>query len=217
MYPYSYYSSTVSRSFLSLGDWQFVVGIVLALVCAILLYVMVFTKKQEGQLPPFFRAVRDFFDVKYLLIEKIAKFIYVFLTLASVLTGFFLLFGETFLAGLLLMILGPVIHRLLYELFMLMILLVKNVMEINNHLKGVSSESIFDSALPVIGRHDAPAPVPGPEAAQPDAAQPKAAQSDAPQPEAPKPVIPQGRFCPKCGAKAEGRDMYCRSCGSKID
>lgn len=217
MYPYSYYSTSVSRSFLSLGDWQFLLGVVLALVCTILLYVLVFPKKHDGKLPPFFRAVRDFFDVKYLLIEKIAKFIYVFLTLASVLTGFFLLFGETFLAGLLLMILGPVIHRLLYELFMLMILLVKNVMEINNHLKGVSSESIFDSALPVIGRHDAPAPVPGPEAAQPDAAQPEAAQSDAPQPEAPKPVIPQGRFCPKCGAKAEGRDMYCRSCGSKID
>ena len=154
--PYSYSSSMFSRSVLSLGGWQFIVGVIIGLICTILLYVLVFPKKNEGSLPSFFRMVRDFFDVKYLLIEKIAKFIYVFLSLASLCIGFFLLFGETFLAGFILMIFGPILHRLVYEMFMLLILLVKNVMEINRKLKGTAGASA--SADPF--QFDAPAAEP---------------------------------------------------------
>ena len=38
--------------------------------------------------------------------------------------------------GLLMMILGPIIIRLAYEFIMMFILLVKNVIQINNKLKG---------------------------------------------------------------------------------
>ncbi|MBO4838300.1 MAG: zinc ribbon domain-containing protein [Lachnospiraceae bacterium] len=190
MYPYSSYSSS-SLLLSSGGSWQIIVGTLLALAATIVLYVLVFPKSKEGNLPPFLNLVRDFFDVKYLLIEKIAKFIYVFMTLASILVGFFLLFGRTFVAGLVLMILGPILHRLFYELFMLAILLVKNVMEINNHLKGAgNAESIFDSKLPVLVKPAAP--------------------------EASEETKGADKFCPHCGAALSEDDVYCRGCGTKV-
>ena len=145
MYSYGYYPRA------TFSGWQLIVGIIAAIVCTILLYVMVFPKSKEGKLPPFFAFVRNFFGLKYLVIEKIAKFFYVLFTMLCICVGFFLLFGRTFLVGLLLIILGTIVQRLFYELFMLTILLVKNVMEINAKLKGDSGSATnqFDAGFPV--------------------------------------------------------------------
>ena len=144
------YSYSVPRVSMG-GSWIPIVAFILGLVGTILLYVLVFPKSKEGTLPKFFKFVKDFFGLKYLVIEKIAKFLYVLETLVVILTGIFLLFGNTFLSGLLLIILGPIVVRLIYELFMLIVLLVKNVMEINNKMKGDASgaTSQFD-AVPEI-------------------------------------------------------------------
>ncbi|MBQ8974550.1 MAG: hypothetical protein IJ072_02365, partial [Oscillospiraceae bacterium] len=89
MYYYSYPRATTG--------WQFIVGLIAALVCTILLYVLVFPEKRKAELSKFFVTVKEFFSLKYLIIEKIAKVIYVFITMLCICVGFFLLFGRTFL------------------------------------------------------------------------------------------------------------------------
>ena len=215
MYPYSSYSyySTPAPS----AGWQFIVGLIAALACTILLYVLVFPKSKEGKLNGFFTFVRNFFGLKYLVIEKIATFIYVLETLACIFCGFFLLFGRTFLAGLLLMILGPIVMRLFYELFMLVILLVKNVMEINAKLKGDSKNatSQFDASFPTTAPTTPAAP------AAPSAFTPPSAPSE---PTAPvEPIVPaapaerEEKTCRNCGHTLLDDDRFCPSCGTKVE
>lgn len=168
--------------------WPFIVGGILALAATILLYVLVFPKRKEGRLPGFFAFLRNFFDVRYLIIEKIAKFIYVLNTMSFIFVGFFLLFGRTFLIGLLCLVLGPIVCRITYELFMLTILLVKNVMEINGKIKGDNSgSSQFDASFADIAKQ---------------------------QPAAPQ--APAMTRCPHCGAEVDGESVFCYVCGNKI-
>lgn len=185
MYDYGYYGYSAPRASVG-GGWIPIVAFILGLAATILLYVFVFPKSKEDKLPKFFKFVKDFFGLKYLVIEKIAKFLYVLETLVIILTGFFLLFGRTFLIGLLLMLLGPIVARLLYELFMLGILLVKNVMEINSKIKGDASGATtqFD-ATPEI-----PLPV-------------KAPQEEKVCPQCGAPVKEGDAFCSACGQKLE--------------
>jgi len=184
MYNYDYYiAPSVSTGS---SSWIPVVAFILGLVATILLYVLVFPKSREGTLSKFFRMVKDFFGLKYLVIEKIAKFLYVLETLVVILTGFFMLFGRTFLTGLLLMILGPIVVRLVYELFMLAILLVKNVMEINGKIKGDASgaTSQFDAAPEI--------PLPT-----------KVTPAEKTCPQCCAPVKEGDAFCPHCGQKLD--------------
>ena len=120
-------------------SWTIWVALVLGLIITILLYALVFPKRNEGILHPFFIAVKNFFDLKYLLIEVIAKFVYVFSTFFVFLFGFFIQF-YSFGYGLLIMLYAIIGQRILYEMFMLFILLVKNVIQINTKLKGDNKE-----------------------------------------------------------------------------
>ena len=101
------------------GLWQLIVGVIVGLVLTILLYVLVFPESRKASLNGFFQFIKDFFDMKYLLIEKILKFIYVLNTMTVIAVGFFYLFGSTFVVGLLMIIFGPIVQRLLYESVML--------------------------------------------------------------------------------------------------
>lgn len=115
---------------------MFIVGIVLALICTILSVILITPEKRRAALPKFFKFLHDLFNVRWLLIEKIFKFFYIFFTLSAVIIGFLLLFtfSPYSLLGLLLMLAGPVFIRLIHESLMLMILTVKNVISINNKL-----------------------------------------------------------------------------------
>lgn len=138
------------------GLWQIIVGLLVGLTLTILLYVLVFPESRKASLNGFFTFIKDFFDMKYLLIEKILKFIYVLNTMTVISVGFFLLFGRTFLVGLLMIVFGPIIQRLLYESVMLAILLVKNTMDINNKMGGDKSSNAFDGGFSIPKK---PAPV----------------------------------------------------------
>lgn len=75
--------------------------------------------------------------------------LYIFATAFVILSGFFMLFQTTYGHwlggyGLLTMILGPIVIRLVYELLMMMVLLVKNVIAINNKLKNQNNEGSKD-------------------------------------------------------------------------
>ena len=133
-------------------------GAILAIAATIVLFILVLPKSKNGKLPnKFLQFLHDALNFKILFLESILKAIYVLLTCLSIFVGFFLLFSRvgygygygygyghytsTFLYGLELLILGPILLRILYELLMLAIILVKNVIEINRKINSPSDGS----------------------------------------------------------------------------
>ena len=112
-----------------------IVTIVLALAAAVLIFVLVFPKVRAGSKNGFLNLVSDYFEMRYLLIEKILKAAFIFFSFASIVYGIIGLFSDVIL-GLVVMFLGPVILRVVYELLMLFVSLVRNVSEINAKMDG---------------------------------------------------------------------------------
>ena len=141
-----------------------IIGLVIGIAATVFLYVKVMPRKNDGKLGSnFLQFLHDFFHFKHFYIEDILKFLFTLGTCVCIAVGFMLLFGRveyyyygygsygqsTFLYGLLLMAGGPFLLRITYELTMMLIMLVKNVSDINGKLKP--------------GCHNAPAPEPAPE------------------------------------------------------
>ena len=116
-----------------------IVVIILALAATVAAYILIMPEKKRSQLSGAAALLHDVFQFKSFLLEKIVKFLYVFFTILFVILGFFTLF-KSFGSGLLLMLLGPIVLRLVFETFMLTIMLVKNVIEINRKLGGANAE-----------------------------------------------------------------------------
>lgn len=122
-----------------------ILGVLAAIACTVLMFIMVLPEKKRDTLPKFFVLVHDFFNFKILVVEYLLKGIYMLATFFSLGYGFFLLFsGTTDLwtgkfqssagTGLLVMIVGPVVIRLLYEFTMMFLILVKNTTQINKKM-----------------------------------------------------------------------------------
>ena len=208
-YSYSgYYSSTDPTPFL-------VISLVASLAATILLFVLVLPDKKRPTLNGFFKGIADIFNFRTLLIEKIVKFLYTFMTIFAVLMGFFMLFMQQYgqslaLRGLLIMLISPIAIRLMFEITMMAILLVKNVIEINNKLGYKNGDAKKDEATPFT---------------QPKApAQPKIQQQAPVQPTAPAQQAPvqqaasaQPTVCANCGAtRANENAPFCTNCGTKF-
>ena len=206
-----------------------------SLVLTILLYVLVFPEHRKDSLHKFFLFVKDLLDIKYMIIEKVARFVYVLETLFCICFGFFLLFARTYwyeestaLYGLLLIVLGPIACRLLYESFMLVILLVRNTMEIGARLQSDVSENgnPFDAKVPMpeisfsAPVHRQPqAPYGQPDRFQDGYSQPQAGYAWDPNQGGyapPEAGAPAG-VCPQCGTVNVNGSIYCAGCGTKLD
>lgn len=117
-----------------------ILGLLAAVAATVWICVAILPRKKRGDLKSgFLRALHDIFNFKTLYIEKAMKVLYVFLTCVCIGIGFFMLFARdwgtsTFFPGLLILILGPVILRFVFEGSMLFIIGVRNVMEINSKL-----------------------------------------------------------------------------------
>ena len=174
-----------------------VIGVIAGLVIGILACVLVLPVKRRQELNPFFKKVHDFVQFKYLWIESIIKVIYIITTCVVTLVGFLLLFGPTFLLGLLLMFTGVILNRLLYEGILIIILILRNTQQINDKMSG-NGQSTNESA----GRqgetgtsygqaytgydpyyHPAPEPQPEPE--------------------------PKWRYCSQCGTRYDANKGGC--------
>ena len=209
-YDYSsYYSSTDPVPFL-------IISVVAALVMTILLFILVLPDRKRPTLNGFFKGVADIFNFRTLLIEKIVKFLYTFTTIASVLFGFFMLFMQQFgrslaLYGLLLMFVSPIVIRIIYEISMMAILLVKNVIEINNKLGYKKDCGKKDMASPFV---ETRMPVNVPVQTQtpvemPISDEPKFLADDV-EPEAPT-------VCANCGTVRTNENApFCTGCGTRF-
>lgn len=122
-----------------------IVAVVLAIAATVLAFIFIVSEKRREKLNAFGKFLHDALNFKYLIVEKVLQALYIFATAFVILYGVLQLFnvqqsywggGATWMGGrgLLLIILGPIAVRLSYELMMMAVLLVKNVMEINRKL-----------------------------------------------------------------------------------
>ena len=124
--------------------------ILLSLTGAILSFIFILPDSKRPKLNKFFRWVADVFNFRSLLIEQILKFMYIYATLFCILLGFFAFFEEP-AAGLGLLIGGPIGCRLVFEAFMMFVILVKNTNEINKKMgfKSAEPERVTHAVPPV--------------------------------------------------------------------
>ncbi len=161
----------------------------LALVCTVLSMIFITPEKRRAKLKGFFGTLADIFNFKGLLVEQILKAFYIFLTLLSVFGGLFMCFtGEEGApaAGLMFMLIMPIVLRVVFEFFMLAIVQTKNIIQINNKLPDMTGRNVAKTA---------PAP----------AAKPAA-------PAAPKGEEPKLVFCGQCGAQYDSTKGGCPKC-----
>ena len=145
-----------------------ILALLAAIAATVLAFVFVVPEKKRENLNGFGRFLHDTVNFKYLVIEKILQAFYIFSTVYIIILGFFGLFqfetryefsrygyeevqGDWIgYQGLLLMILGPIVIRIAYELIMMALLLVKNVVQINKKMKNANEPSAegFDAVQP---------------------------------------------------------------------
>lgn len=213
------YGLSVAGTSFGLG----IAAVIISIILTILLVVLVVPAKRREGLPKFFQVVHDICNFKGLLLEKVLKVLYIFSTINVMLTGIFTWFsggynfGMTFLAGLLILVLGPILVRLAYEFMMLFVLLVKNVIQINNKLNGKNDNPfVKDIDFDKFKNSNVP---------EQNYTSPYAQPVQPIQPE--QPVVqnnyqPQQnndsvRFCTTCGTKITGNTDVCPNCGKHLN
>lgn len=148
MYDYALYGSRIS----TLGTLG-IIAILLAIIATVLAFVFIVPAKRREKMGKFGKFLHDACNFKFLIVEKILQALYIFFTALVILVGFFMLFCSDWSGwmggkGILLMILGPIAVRLSYELVMMAVLAVKNIISINNKLRnqneGAAGTDIFD-------------------------------------------------------------------------
>lgn len=173
-----------------------ILAAIASLVATVLAFIFIVPDKRRDRLNSFGKFLHDTFNFKYLIVEKILQALYIFATVSVFFSGFFMLFyvqpgyeGYYYSSpsvwyggyGLLVMIVGPIAVRLAYEFIMMAILLIKNVIQINNKIKGDNGETKADVfSAPKIKVPQKPAIVTCPNCGM---------------------NVEDGVFCTNCGAK----------------
>ena len=133
--------------------------IILAIVATIVGIVFFLPQKNKNKFGKVFSKFHDFFNFKTLIVDYVLKGMYILATAMCIFGGFFTIFTvktyytttgtmfnqtrgahsslsiENVGTGILIMILGPIIVRIVYELIMLAIIGVKNIIEINKKME----------------------------------------------------------------------------------
>ena len=113
--------------------------LVLSLIGTVAVHILILPSSRRPYLSPVLRRIADFFNLRTLYLEKILKAVYVFLNLAIVFGSIAVMFTVSDVGlptGILSLLLGPLLLRMLHEMLMLRLLEVKNVQEINRRLSG---------------------------------------------------------------------------------
>lgn len=138
-----------------------ILSVLATIIATVLAYIYIIPKNRRGKLNKPGQFLHDALNFRFLIIEKIVQFSYVVATAFCICGGFFMLFwfeqsyiwgyyGGYYTSqwrgwiGLLLMLLGPIAVRIVYELAMMGILLVKNTIQINNKLKNQNGSDDSD-------------------------------------------------------------------------
>ena len=227
-----------------------IIAAVLAIAATVLAFIFILPEKRREKLNAFGRFMQDLCNFKFLVVEKILQALYIFSTAFVVLFGVLQLFnvqrdywgGARWMGGmgLLYIVLGPIAIRLSYELMMMVVLLVKNVIAINHKLADQTGRAAGDVfAAPdmqelkeaVLQRKEQiPVPVWAPQQPQQQAPQqpPMQAQQQAPvqppmQAQQQAPVQPpmqaqqQAPVQEPVQPPVQTPALFCKECGAKLE
>lgn len=173
---------------LSVSSGFATIAALLAIAATVLAFVFIVPEKRREKLNAFGKFLHDTCNFKYLVVEKLLQALYIFSTALIILNGFFLLFQSVYGHwlggyGILLMVVGPIVLRLIYELLMMVVLLVKNVIGINNKLKNQNGDTDAGDVF-----------------AAPDVSEMREVIRQRREAATQTPAAPQPHFCTKCGS-----------------
>lgn len=195
-----------------------IIATILAIAATVVAFVMIVPERKREKLGRFGKFLHDAVNFKFLIVEKILQALYIFVTAYVILCGFFMLFmapetwtGRHWLGGygILLMVLGPIVVRMCYELLMMVILLVKNVISINRKLKNQNGSNVDADLFAVPELHRTQ---PSQPAAPVTPVAPAAPAAPAQPAEQAAPAAPS--FCTRCGAHLD-ENGHCPNCDQK--
>ena len=200
-----------------------IIAVILAIAATVLAFIFIVPDKRREKLNGFCKFLHDLCNFKFLVVEKILQALYIFSTAFVILFGVLQLFnvqenwagGHTWMGGigLLYIILGPIIVRLTYEMMMMVILLVKNVIAINHKLANQSGDGNDDVfAVPDVQELKAAARQRKQQAKESQSVQAPPPVQEPQPPVQETPVRPAARFCSNCGAQLE--NGVCPRCGT---
>lgn len=133
---YNYYTTptygTGSAAAVDLGVWG-IIAAILAIVGGILVYFLFVNAKQEPK-SKFAKWLKDFLAFKVMWIEPIMKVLYYIATIFCVLISFSLI-SQSFLAFIFTFVLGPILVRIVYEAFMMAVMIWRNTRDIAENTK----------------------------------------------------------------------------------
>ncbi len=137
MYTYGS-SSLVKGASAASSSGNGTVVLIIALVCAIvgsiLTFVLFLKKDNESKYTGFVKWLYNFLQFNTLCIDGILKFTYLFLAIFITISSFAVI-GSNFLGFLITLVVGNLLLRVCYEFSMLVILIHRNVRELNEKTK----------------------------------------------------------------------------------
>lgn len=143
----------------------------ITLLLTILLTIFVMPKRKDGKMNGFFQMLHNFFHFKRIYIVALLKFIYMLATIGLFCFGIAFMFTgvkDAWLISLVSIVAGNIVLRFTYELLLLAILLVQNVIDINTEVSNInrnfgtnmkSAAQMVAAAMPVAVPLAAAAPV----------------------------------------------------------
>ena len=125
---YGYGSSSSIESMIGSSVWL-IIALVLAIVGGILVYFLFLSKKNEGKFKGFLGWLYDFLSFKKMFLEALLKITYLILAIYVTLSSFALM-GTNFFIFLLVLILGNLLVRVIYEFSLILLVICRNTTDI---------------------------------------------------------------------------------------
>ena len=110
-----------------------IISAVVAVIGGIVLYFTFLSKKNEGKYTGFLGWMYDFLTFKKMVIENILKILYIILAAFITLSSFAAL-SSSFLAFIGYLVVGNLVARIMYELFLVVLIICRNTTDISKKL-----------------------------------------------------------------------------------
>ena len=126
--------TSTNMSSVNSGVTILIVAFVLAIIGAVLTFILFLNKENEKKYTGFTKTLYNFLQFNTLCIDSILKFTYLFLAIFITILSFGAI-TSSFISFLIVLIVGNLMLRICYELTMVVILIHRNVRDINNNTK----------------------------------------------------------------------------------
>ncbi len=133
MYNYDLYPSGADSSFAAVGAFG-IIALIIAICGSIVLYCTFLSKNNEKKYKGFLGWLYDFLTFKTFSLEAILKFLYLFVAIYITFASFALI-STSFIGFLLMLVFGNLFARIIFEGSLILILIYKNIVEINKKTK----------------------------------------------------------------------------------